>query len=403
MCHSQGQCPGRGQRPDCPNLSVLINCVGISAHVRQCTHCSSELVCICQKYNHMPVNVPCGIIFHMVLCRKYRCTKNIQPRTAAHPGPTQLACSLRSHAYIHAEMTLQSQGACAEMDRLQKFHPSSLLRWGRDAAALISEGSQGNSRPCGQELCGHREARADILPNSTKIPPAPGALLFFFPVHPHMDAVTALWSTHHFWSQTRFQQLPRPSFTRTHARLCVCVCTQTASHAHVHLHACTAPHTHPPRLCAPLHARVCTRDVPVPLLLHVRPRARTAPRTTCACTHARTQRTRPSPRGTRTLLPAHACAHLRARRQVSARAPPLPSARGGRTGGRAHASPFPPPPPRLSWAGIRPRPMTALTPPGCHSDGPGCRSRTCACATAPGPSPSVPPPPPLNTHTPGGR
>lgn len=311
MCHSQGQCPGRGQRPDCPNLSVLINCVGISAHVRQCTHCSSELVCICQKYNHMPVNVPCGIIFHMVLCRKYRCTKNIQPRTAAHPGPTQLACSLRSHAYIHAEMTLQSQGACAEMDRLQKFHPSSLLRWGRDAAALISEGSQGNSRPCGQELCGHREARADILPNSTKIPPAPGALLFFFPVHPHMDAVTALWSTHHFWSQTRFQQLPRPSFTRTHARLCVCVCTQTASHAHVHLHACTAPHTHPPRLCAPLHARVCTRDVPVPLLLHVRPRARTAPCTTCACTHARNARA--PPRGARVRSSLHMHAHTCAR------------------------------------------------------------------------------------------
>lgn len=192
--------------------------------------------------------------------------------------------------------------------------------------------------------------------------------------------------------------------SRGHTRVCVCVCARRPLHMHT---------------CISTHALLHTRTPPASVHLSTRACARATFPCRCCCTcahvhaplpaqharartHARTQRTRPSPRGTRTLLPAHACAHLRARRQVSARAPPLPSARGGRTGGRAHASPFPPPPPRLSWAGIRPRPMTALTPPGCHSDGPGCRSRTCACATAPGPSPSVPPPP-LNTHTPGGR
>lgn len=149
MCHSQGQCPGRGQRPDCPNLSVLINCVGISVRICQCTHCSSELVCICQKYNHMPANVPCGIIFHMVLCRKYRCTKNIQPRTAAHPAPTQLACSLRSHAYIHAEKTLQSQGACAETDRLQKFRPQQLAPLGPCRCRAHFRGLAGKFTPLG--------------------------------------------------------------------------------------------------------------------------------------------------------------------------------------------------------------------------------------------------------------
>lgn len=313
MCHSQGQCPGRGQRPDCPNLSVLINCVGISAHVRQCTHCSSELVCICQKYNHMPVNVPCGIIFHMVLCRKYRCTKNIQPRTAAHPGPTQLACSLRSHAYIHAEMTLQSQGACAEMDRLQKFHPSSLLRWGRDAAALISEGSQGNSRPCGQELCGHREARADILPNSTKIPPAPGALLFFFScASAHGRCHGPLEHTPLLVTDTFPAASPPFLHADTRASVCVCVhadrftCTRASPRMHCSTHA-------PPPASVHLSTRACARatfpcrccctcahvHAPLPAQ-HARAR-----------THARNARA--PPRGARVRSSLHMHAHTCAR------------------------------------------------------------------------------------------
>lgn len=128
MCHSQGRCPGHGQIPDCPHLPVVLSCVGIPVRVCQGTRCSSEPACICPKYHDLLVIMPRGIILHVVLCRKHRCAKNIRPHTAAHPGPTQLVCSLRSHA----EVTLQSQGA--ERDRLQKSHPSSSLLWGPGAA-----------------------------------------------------------------------------------------------------------------------------------------------------------------------------------------------------------------------------------------------------------------------------
>lgn len=96
-----------------------------------------------------------GIIFHMVLCRKYRCAKNIRPHMAAHPGPAQLVCNLRSHAYIHAEVTLQSRGACAGVDRLQKFHPWQLVPLGPWCSCAHCRELAGESHTCGHELFGH--------------------------------------------------------------------------------------------------------------------------------------------------------------------------------------------------------------------------------------------------------
>lgn len=108
--------------------------------------------------------------------------------------------------YINAEMTVQSEGACAEPDRLQEFHPHC------SPGALL-------------QLCLFRWAWGKLThacANSTKNSPKLQA--GFFP-HIHAHVAMILWSTRNFCSQV----FPPPlSFTPTHT----CAHTLLPTHRH---------------------------------------------------------------------------------------------------------------------------------------------------------------------------